>query len=167
VQEALDLAARMFVNPGDRVRLENPGYPGAALVFGAIGAKVCAVRVDDEGMELRNASLRGSRLVYVTPGHQFPLEVTMSLPRRLQLLEWPRKSDALIFEDDYDSEYSYSGRPIPALQGLDCNGLVLFAGSFSKVALRLRCRLPAFCVVGLTGSRPRGPRPTETWKWFH
>jgi len=133
VQEALDLVARMFVNPGDRVCMENPGYPGAALVFGAIGAKVCAVRVDDEGMELRNASLRGSRLVYVTPGHQFPLGVTMSLPRRLELLEWARKSDALIFEDDYDSEYRYSGRPIPALQGLDCNGLVLFAGSFSKV----------------------------------
>ena len=73
VQEALDLVARMFVNPGDRVCMENPGYPGAALVFGAIGAKVCTVRVDDEGMELRNASLQGSRLVYVTPGHQFPL----------------------------------------------------------------------------------------------
>jgi GntR family transcriptional regulator/MocR family aminotransferase len=133
VQEALDLVTRMFVNPGDRVCMENPGYPGAALVFGAIGAKVCAVRVDDEGMELRNASLRGSRLVFVTPGHQFPLGVTMSLPRRLELLEWARKSDALIFEDDYDSEYRYSGRPIPALQGLDSNGLVLFAGSFSKV----------------------------------
>ena len=91
------------------------------------------MRVDDEGMELRNTSLRGSRLVYVTPGHQFPLGVTMSLPRRLELLEWARKSDALIFEDDYDSEYRYSGRPVPALQGLDRNRIVLFAGSFSKV----------------------------------
>src|SRR5260221_550339 len=79
-------------------------------------------------------------MVYVTPGHQFPLGTTMSLTRRLQLLEWARKSGAVIFEDDYDSEYRYSGRPIPALQGLDSSGSVLYAGSFSKVlfpALRL------------------------------
>lgn len=133
VQEALDLVARLFLNPGDRVCMENPGYPGAALVFEAVGAKSSGVRVDDEGMELRDARLRGSRLVYVTPGHQFPLGITMSLPRRLELLEWARKSGALIFEDDYDSEYRYSGRPVPALQGLDRSGLVLFAGSFSKV----------------------------------
>lgn len=132
-QEALDLVARLFLNPGDRVCMENPGYPGAAIVFQAVGAKVSAVRVDDEGMRLWDAGLRGSRLVYVTPGHQFPLGITMSLPRRLELLAWARKSDALIFEDDYDSEYRYSGRPVPALQGLDRNGLVLFAGSFSKV----------------------------------
>jgi GntR family transcriptional regulator/MocR family aminotransferase len=84
-------------------------------------------------MELRTASLRGSRLVYVTPAHQFPLGMTMSLRRRLALLEWARASGALIFEDDYDSEYRYSTRPVPALQGLDRNGLVLFAGGFSKV----------------------------------
>jgi GntR family transcriptional regulator/MocR family aminotransferase len=133
VQEALDLTARLFLNPGDPVCMENPGYPGAAIVFGAVGAKVSFVRVSDEGMELRNASLRGSPLVYVTPAHQFPLGITMSLPRRLELLQLARKSGALIFEDDYDSEYRYSGRPIPALQGLDRAGLVLFAGSFSKV----------------------------------
>jgi GntR family transcriptional regulator/MocR family aminotransferase len=133
VQEALDMAARLFLNPGDRVCMENPGYPGAAIVFEAVGANVSAVRVDDEGMELRGARLRGSRLVYVTPGHQFPLGITMSLPRRLELLQWARKSGALIFEDDYDSEFRYSGRPVPSLQGLDRAGLVLFAGSFSKV----------------------------------
>lgn len=133
VQEALDLVARLFLDPGDKVCMENPGYPGAAMAFEAVGAKVSAIRLDGEGMELREQRLRGSRLVYITPGHQFPMGMTMSLPRRLALLEWARKSSALIFEDDYDSEYRYEGRPVPALQGLDRNGLVLFAGSFSKV----------------------------------
>jgi GntR family transcriptional regulator/MocR family aminotransferase len=89
--------------------------------------------MDDEGMQVQDASMRGARLVYVTPGHQFPVGVTMSLARRLRLLEWAGKSGALILEDDYDSEYRYSGRPVPALQGLDRHGLVLFTGSFSKV----------------------------------
>jgi GntR family transcriptional regulator/MocR family aminotransferase len=133
VQEALDLVARIFLNPGDAVCMENPGYIGAALAFEAAGAKIRVARVDEDGMELRDASLRGARVVYVTPGHQFPLGITMSLPRRLQLLEWAWKTGALIFEDDYDSEYRYSGRPVPTLQGLDRNGVVLFAGSFSKV----------------------------------
>jgi GntR family transcriptional regulator/MocR family aminotransferase len=133
VQEALDLTARLCLNPGDRVCMENPGYIGAALVFESTGARISAMGLDGEGMQLRAAGLRGARLVYVTPGHQFPLGISMSLPRRLQLLEWARKSGALIFEDDYDSEYRYSGRPVPALQGLDRNGSVLFAGSFSKV----------------------------------
>ena len=133
VQEALDLTARLFLNPGDRVSMENPGYVGARMAFEAVGAKVSAVHLDDQGMKVRDRSLRGSRLVYITPGHQFPLGITMSLSRRLELLEWARKSGALIFEDDYDSEYRYSGPPIPAMQGFDRNGLVIFAGSFSKV----------------------------------
>ena len=133
VQEALDLAVRLFLNPGDRVCMENPGYPGAAIAFKAVGAKVSALRLDDQGMQVQDASMRGARLVYVTPGHQFPVGVTMSLARRLRLLEWARKSGALILEDDYDSEYRYAGRPVPALQGLDRHGLVLFTGSFSKV----------------------------------
>ena len=133
VQEALDLVARLFVNPGDHVCMEDPGYPGAAIAFKARGAKVSGIRVGDEGMQIPHASLRGVRLVYVTPGHQFPLGVTMSLARRLQLLEWAWKSGALILEDDYDGEYRYQGRPVPSLQGLDSRGLVLFTGSFSKV----------------------------------
>jgi GntR family transcriptional regulator/MocR family aminotransferase len=103
------------------------------MVFEAAGARVSAVRLDDEGMKVRGQSLRGARLVYVTPGHEFPVGITMSLLRRLELLEWARKSGALIFEDDYDSEYRYSGPPIPALQGFDRIGSVIFAGSFSKV----------------------------------
>jgi GntR family transcriptional regulator / MocR family aminotransferase len=132
-QEALDLVARLFLNPGDRVCMENPGYVGATMVFQSLGAKISYVPLDDEGMKLGEATLRGVRLVYVTPGHQFPLGITMSLPRRLHLLESARKSGALILEDDYDSEFRFSGRPVPALQGLDGHGLVLFTGSFSKV----------------------------------
>lgn len=140
VQEALDVAARLLLNPGEEVCVENPGYPGAILVFQALGAKVCPAGIDDQGIALHQLPARGVRLIYVTPGHQFPLGTTMSLARRLQLLGWAEKSGAVIFEDDYDGEYRYSGRPIPALQGLDESGLVLYAGSFSKVlfpALRL------------------------------
>ncbi len=132
VQEALDLVARLFLNPGDRVAIENPGYIGATFAFEAFGATLVPVPVDAEGLTLGDP-LKGARLVYVTPAHQFPLGVSMSLPRRLALLEWARASGALLFEDDYDSEYRYSGRPVPALQGLDHHGQVLFAGSFSKV----------------------------------
>jgi GntR family transcriptional regulator / MocR family aminotransferase len=91
-------------------------------------------------MKLPGSRLSDVKLVYTTPGHQFPLGLTMSLKRRLHLLEWARQSRALIFEDDYDSEFRYAGRPVPALQGLDRHGVVLYAGSFSKVlfpALRL------------------------------
>lgn len=140
VQEALDLAARILLDPGDPVGVEDPGYEGARLVFEAAGARVRPLPVDREGVIVDHAQLAGVRLVYTTPAHQFPLGVAMSLPRRLAWLEWAVASDAIIFEDDYDSEYRYSGRPLPALQGLDCRGQVLLVGSFSKVlfpALRL------------------------------
>ncbi len=133
VQEALDVVARLLLNPGDRVCMEDPGYPGAARAFAAVGAKISAAPVDDEGMTLHKQALQGARLIYVTPGHQFPLGMTMSLSRRLKLLEWVAKSGAMILEDDYDSEFRYVGRPVPALQGLDHHGMVLFTGSFSKV----------------------------------
>jgi GntR family transcriptional regulator/MocR family aminotransferase len=141
-QEALDRTARVLLNPADSIWMEEPGYPGAAVVFHALGARICAVPVDDEGLDLDHGRRRWrhARLVYVTPAHQYPLGVTMTLRRRLALLEWARRSGTLIFEDDYDSEYRYSGRPVPALQGLDRSGVVLFAGSFSAVlfpALRL------------------------------
>jgi GntR family transcriptional regulator/MocR family aminotransferase len=133
VQEAIDLVTRVVIDRGDRVCLEDPGYMGAALAFEAAGAKILSVGIDSEGMEVPSERMRGARLAYVTPGHQFPLGVSMSLPRRLALLEWARRSNAFIFEDDYDSEYRYAGRPLPSLQGLDRHGLVLFGGSFSKV----------------------------------
>jgi GntR family transcriptional regulator/MocR family aminotransferase len=133
LQEALDLIARVCLDPGDRVGLENPGYIGTTFVLEAHGAKISPLQIDAEGMEVPPRRLRNLRLVYVTPGHQFPLGVSMSLARRLALLEWARSSDAMIIEDDYDSEYRYSGRPLPALQGLDRDGQVMFTGSFSKV----------------------------------
>lgn len=141
-QEALDRTARILLNPGEPVWTEEPGYPGASVVFRAVGARICPVPVDGEGLDLDRGrkKWKAPRLVYVTPAHQFPLGVTMTLRRRLALLEWARQAGVLIFEDDYDSEYRYSGRPIPALQGLDRSGMVIFAGSFSAVlfpALRL------------------------------
>jgi GntR family transcriptional regulator / MocR family aminotransferase len=141
-QEALDRTARVLLNSGEPVWMEEPGYPGADVVFRAVGARICPVPVDNEGLDLERGVKRWgkARLVYVTPAHQFPLGVTMTLRRRLALLDWARVSGTLIFEDDYDSEYRYSGRPVPALQGLDRAGVVIFAGSFSAVlfpALRL------------------------------
>jgi GntR family transcriptional regulator/MocR family aminotransferase len=133
VQEALDLSTRLLLSPGDRVCMEDPGYRGASAAFEAAGARISTAPLDEEGMALRPASLCGAKLVYVTPAHQYPLGITMSLPRRLALLEQARQSGALLFEDDYDSEYRYSGRPVPALQGLDRDGSVLFAGTFNKV----------------------------------
>ena len=142
VQEALERAAHLLIDPGDPVWVEDPGYPGAAVVFQAVGAKICPVRVDAEGLDLEWAERHWTRakLIYLTPAHQFPLGVTMSLRRRLALLEWARHSRTLIFEDDYDSEYRYQGRPIPALQGLDRAAVVIYAGTFNEVlfpALRL------------------------------
>lgn len=133
VQQALDLVARLLLKPGDQVCVENPGYPGAALAFRAFGAKVFPASVDEQGIKVSSSLFRNVRLIYVTPGHQFPLGTTMSLARRLELLGWARKSHAMIFEDDYDSEYRYSGRPTQALQGLDQDESVVYAGSFSKV----------------------------------
>lgn len=141
-QEGFDRTARLLLNEGDCAWMEEPGYPGATAVLRAVGAKTRSIPVDNEGLDFESKVGRGSRpkLVYVTPSHQFPLGVTMSLRRRLALLEWARRSGVVIFEDDYDSEYRYSGRPVPALQGLDRAGVVIFGGSFSAVmfpALRL------------------------------
>jgi GntR family transcriptional regulator/MocR family aminotransferase len=123
----------LFIDEGDRVGVENPGYVGAVAAFKAAGAKIVGLELDAEGVQVDKKALHGCKLIYVTPAHQFPLGITMSLRRRLDLLEWARKNQCTIFEDDYDSEYRYCGRPVPALQGLDCSGQVLFAGSFSKV----------------------------------
>jgi GntR family transcriptional regulator / MocR family aminotransferase len=132
-QEAIDLVIRLLVNPGDRVCMEDPGYVGASRAFAAAGALVSRVPLDAEGMKLPGVRDRNARLAYITPAHQFPVGTCMSLARRLTLFDWARRTGTLILEDDYDSEFRFSGSPVPALQGLDRSGSVLFAGSFSKV----------------------------------
>jgi GntR family transcriptional regulator/MocR family aminotransferase len=133
-QAALDLAARMVVDPGDAVWLEDPGYLGARGAFLGAGARIVPVPVDGEGIDVEAgiAMEAKPRLVYVTPSHQFPLGVTLSLQRRLALLEFARARSAWILEDDYDSEYRYTGRPVAAMQGLDRSGRVLYMGTFAK-----------------------------------
>ena len=136
-QQALDLAARVLLDPGDAVWIEDPGYMGARAALAAAGAHIVPVPVDREGLDVSAGVARraDAAMVYVSPSHQFPLGVTMSLSRRLALLEWARTAGAWVLEDDYDSEYRYAGRPLAALQGLDSDGRVIYLGTFSKVML--------------------------------
>jgi GntR family transcriptional regulator/MocR family aminotransferase len=141
-QQALDLISRIFLSESEEVCLEDPGYVGARDTFAATGARIVPVPIDDEGFDLQTARQRSrkARLIYVTPSHQFPLGVTMSLARRLSLLEWAQEREAFVIEDDYNSEYRYAGRPLASLQGLDRDGRVIYVGTFSKTvfpALRL------------------------------
>jgi GntR family transcriptional regulator/MocR family aminotransferase len=134
-QGALDLVARVLLDPGDAAWVEDPGYSGARGALLAAGAQLVAVPVDEKGLDVEAGRqlCPEARLAIVTPSHQFPTGVTMSLSRRLALLEWSREAHAWIVEDDYDSEYRFSGRPLEALHGLDRAGRVLYIGTFSKV----------------------------------
>ena len=141
-QQGFELVCRLLLDPGDRAWMEEPGYPGARSALRAGGARIVPVRVDDEGLDVDRGARRAgdARLVYVTPSHQYPLGVPMSLPRRLALLRWAHAARAWVIEDDYDSEFRYGTRPIPCLHGLDADGRVIYVGSFSKTlfpALRL------------------------------
>jgi GntR family transcriptional regulator/MocR family aminotransferase len=140
-QQALDILARLLFNPGDKIVVETPGYNHAYQLFRAHGAQLYPLAVDEHGLpvaELPEGD--GLRAAFVTPSHQFPRGGSLRLDRRLKLLAWARSQDALILEDDYDSELRYDGRPLSALQGLDKSGHVVYLGTFSKVlfpALRL------------------------------
>jgi GntR family transcriptional regulator/MocR family aminotransferase len=141
-QQALDLAARVLLDPGSPVWIEEPGYWGARDALRVAGARLVPVPVDAEGLDVAAGIARApqARAVFVTPSHQFPLGVTMSASRRLRLLDWAAESGAWIIEDDYNSEYRYESQPIAALQGLDRDSRVLYIGTFSKVlspALRI------------------------------
>ncbi|GIH21391.1 MocR-like pyridoxine biosynthesis transcription factor PdxR [Rugosimonospora africana] len=133
-QQALDLIGRVLVEPGATVAVENPGYRPARLLFRSLGARVVGVPVDDEGLDVA-ALPAGTRLVYTTPSHQFPLGAPMSLARRTALLDWAGRHGAVIVEDDYDSEFRYGDRPLEPLQSLDRHGRVAYVGSFSKTML--------------------------------
>jgi GntR family transcriptional regulator / MocR family aminotransferase len=133
-QQAVDLVARVLLEPGDRVAVETPGYRPLRRLLASLGAEVVPVPVDAEGLVVE-AIPPGVRLVTVTPSHQFPLGMAMSLPRRMALLAWAERHGAAIVEDDYDSEFRYGGRPIEPVQTLDQHGRVLYVGSFSKTML--------------------------------
>ncbi|HEY6243776.1 MAG TPA: PLP-dependent aminotransferase family protein [Pyrinomonadaceae bacterium] len=134
VQQALDLLARVLLKPDEPVWLEDPGYFGTHIAFRNVGARIIPVPVDEHGLDVE-AGIKicsQARGAYVTPAHQFPLGVTMSLERRMALLKWASSAGAFIIEDDYDSEYRFAGRRVPTLQGLDRNSNVILVGSFTK-----------------------------------
>jgi GntR family transcriptional regulator/MocR family aminotransferase len=134
-QMALHLCARVLLKPGDTLYFEDPGYSGARAALTATGATVQSVPVDGDGLVVRAMRRVKSkaRAVYVTPSHQYPLGVSMDVSRRLELLAWARRHDAWIIEDDYDSDYRYSSRPLGALQGMNGAEQVIYTGTFSKV----------------------------------
>ncbi|WP_249583102.1 PLP-dependent aminotransferase family protein [Pseudomonas viridiflava] len=139
-QHAISLCAQMLVEPGESVAVENPGYRAAAHAFAVAGARLTGVAVDEEGMRCADLAQAGCKLAYVTPSHQYPTGVVMSLARRLELLAWAEKNQGWIVEDDYDGEYRYSGAPLAPLAALDRSGRVLYIGTFGKIvfpALRL------------------------------
>lgn len=134
-QQAVDLVARALTDPGDEVWFEDPGYTAARSAFAAHGARLVPVPVDAEGLIVDRGLERAphARLAYVTPSHQNPLGVRLTLSRRVALSQWAERAGAWILEDDNASEYRYGGRPIAALQGIDPYDRVLYAGTFSKV----------------------------------
>ena len=134
-QQGISLCAQLLVEPGDGVAIENPGYRAAGHAFAVVGARLHGVAVDSEGIDCNQlADLKDCRLTYVTPSHQYPTGVVMSLARRLELLAWAERAQGWIVEDDYDGEYRYSGAPLAPLAALDRHGRVLYVGTFGKVA---------------------------------
>ncbi|MBC3480701.1 aminotransferase class I/II-fold pyridoxal phosphate-dependent enzyme [Pseudomonas sp. SWRI77] len=165
-QQAISLCAQLLLQPGEGVAVENPGYRAAGHTFAVAGGKVMGVPVDEEGMDCeRLVQLADCRLAYVTPAHQYPTGVTMSLARRLALLAWAERNDGWIIEDDYDGEYRYSGAPLAPLAALDRQGRVLYVGTFGKIAfpaLRLGYLvLPARLVQAFSQGRALAMRHSE------
>jgi len=133
IRHALDLVARSVLRPGDKVCVEDPGYPTALQIFARAGAAVVPVPVGPHGLECALLDAHAdTRLAYVTPAHQSPTGVTMSVTRRLELLDWADRHDAWVIEDDYDSEFNYQNAPLAALKSLDRNRRVIYTGSFNK-----------------------------------
>lgn len=131
-QDGLNLVCRLLVNSKTNVVVETPCYQGAAYLFESFGAKIHAIQVDQDGIDTSRFPNTKNSVVYVTPSHQYPLGVTMSLERRLELLAWANKTQSYIVEDDYDSDFRFKGAPIAALKGLDQGDRVIYIGTFSK-----------------------------------
>lgn len=134
-QQAIHLVIRAFAEPNDPILMEDPGFPGIRNSILAAGAEPIPVPIDEQGFKLEDAKLLAptARLACLSPSHQYPLGPTMSLQRRLEILNWAKQNDKFVLEDDYDSEYRYTGRPLSSLQGLDTDNRVLYVGSMSKV----------------------------------
>lgn len=131
-QEGLNLTARLLLRDGMCAVIENPAYQGAAYLYESYRARLVPVRVDESGLCIDDLPEAGAALLYVTPSHQYPMGFTLSLERRLRLLDWARRTGTYIVEDDYDSDFRYRGSPIAALMGLDSHGCVIYLGTFSK-----------------------------------
>jgi len=126
---------KCLLKKGDRVWMEDPGYPGARISFQNAEANICPVPIEKDGLNIAYAmkQFTDAKLAYITPSQQFPLGYTLSQAKRLQLLEWAGRKKMWILEDDYDSEFRYESSPLPSLQGLDDAGRVIYSGTFSKV----------------------------------
>jgi GntR family transcriptional regulator/MocR family aminotransferase len=167
-QQALDFVLRALLAPGDAVWMEDPGYPAVVALLRGNGLKIAPVPVDTEGLTVsvgRTLAPR-AKAVYVTPSHQYPLGVTMTMTRRLALLDWARSSSAWIIEDDYDSEFRYAGPPLTSLQGMDGADRVIYLGTFSKAlfpGLRMGyVVLPAGIMERVIALRERTDRYPQT-----
>ncbi|MGO4778485.1 PLP-dependent aminotransferase family protein, partial [Lysobacter sp. 2RAB21] len=134
-QQAVELAGKVLADPGAKAWYETPGYQPVQHCLRAAGLEVIAVPVDADGLDVdAGLALAGdARVAYVTPAHQYPLGVEMSIQRRKALLAWATQHDGYVLEDDYDGDYRYEGRPIASLQGMDDHGRVIYIGSFNKI----------------------------------
>jgi GntR family transcriptional regulator/MocR family aminotransferase len=164
-QQALDLIARVLIERGDRVAVEDPCYQGLREVLRAAGAQLCPVPVDREGLDPALLPA-GARIAFVTPSHQFPTGAVLSLPRRLALLAWAKQRQAAIVEDDYDGEFRYDGQPLESLQGLNAGARVIYVGTFSRTmfpSLRIGYLIaPTSLVPALTAAKWLSDRQTGT-----
>ena len=164
-QQALDLIARVFIEPGDTVAVEDPSYQGTREVLRASGAHSIAVPVDEDGLDTEGLPPK-AKLAFVTPSHQFPTGAILTVGRRFALLEWAKRAGALIVEDDYDGEFHYQGQPLESLQGLDRQGRVIYIGTFSRTvfsALRIGYLIcPKALVETLTAAKWLCDRHTPT-----
>jgi GntR family transcriptional regulator/MocR family aminotransferase len=152
----LDLIARVLLEPGDRVAIENPSYQGTQQILLAAGARLLPVPVDTDGVNPAKLP-ENAHLCFVTPSHQFPTGAILTLARRLALLEWANRTNAIIVEDDYDGEFHYKGQPLESLQGLDTEGRIIYVGTFSRTvfpSLRVGYLVvPTSLIAAFTGAK--------------